>query len=320
MNLHRSLPKCLIMELITKSSPAPERGRIAAVGMWDGVHLGHRFLIDYVRVESKYRDLIPAVITFTCHPLSVVRPHDMPPLLNTPDERLDRLDRAGVEHCIMLDFDDKTRHMTAAEFLRALKHDYGVDTLVVGFNNRFGRDRVDGIDQYRQIASEIGMTVIEAPEYTGENAPISSSAIRKLLSEGKVAEASRKLGYDYTIRGTVVNGSHVGRTIGFPTANIHPLSDTTLIPSPGVYAVRVTLPDGTQRPGMVNIGTRPTVTDGTALTIEVHILDFSGFLYDEELSIHFVERLRGEKKFPSLKKLTSALEADAAKVRKMLCK
>ena len=308
------------MELINKTDPRPERGRIAAVGMWDGVHLGHRFLIDYVKVEGNYRNLIPSVITFDSHPLSVVRPQDMPPLLNTSDERFERLGNAGVEHCIVLEFDDRTRHMTAREFLDTLKRDYSVDTLVVGFNNRFGHDRVDGIDQYREIASKIGMEVIEAPEYTGAHAPISSSIIRRLLMEGKVAEASRRLGYDYSIKGVVVDGEHLGRTIGFPTANIVPVSELTLIPRPGVYAVRVTMPDGTDRPGMVNIGTRPTVTgdSGADTTIEVHILDFKGFLYEEELTIHFVERLRGEKKFPSLKKLTSAIEADAAKARKLL--
>ncbi len=308
------------MELITKTDPRPERGRIAAVGMWDGVHRGHRFLIDYVKIEGNYRDLIPAVITFSNHPLSVVRPHDMPPLLNTADERLSRLEKAGVEHCILLDFDDRMRHLSARDFLNMLKQDYCVDTLVVGFNNRFGHDRVDGIEQYREIASKIGMEVIEAPEYTGDSAPVSSSIIRNLIAEGKVAEAAKRLGYDYSIKGVVVDGAHLGRTIGFPTANIKPVSDSTLLPKPGVYAVRVTMPDGTERPGMVNIGTRPTVTDGTQaeMTIEVHILDFKGFLYEEELTLHFVERLRGEKKFSSLKKLTSALEADAVKVRKLL--
>ncbi|MDE6484354.1 MAG: riboflavin biosynthesis protein RibF [Duncaniella sp.] len=308
------------MELISKSDARPAKGRIAAVGMWDGVHLGHRFLIDYVKIEGTYRDLIPSVITFDTHPLSVVRPQDMPPLLNTAEERLERLGKAGVEHCILLEFDDRTRHMSAREFLTSLKHDYAVDTLVVGFNNRFGHDRVDGIEQYREIASAIGMTVIEAPEYSGDHAPISSSVIRKLLAEGKVADAALRLGYDYAIKGVVVNGEHIGRTIGFPTANIVPVSEHSLIPRPGVYAVKVTMPDGTERPGMVNIGTRPTVTDGNdaETTIEVHILDYNGFLYEEELTLHFVERLRGEKKFASLKKLTSALEADAVKVRKLL--
>lgn len=308
------------MELITKESKHPQRERIAAVGMWDGVHRGHRFLIDYVKIEGSYRNLTPSVITFNTHPLTIVRPHAVPPLLNTAEERFARLDEAGVDDCIILDFDENTRRMSARDFLTMLRRDFAVETLVVGYNNRFGHDRVDGIDQYREIASKIGMTVIEAPEYTGDYAPISSSVIRKLLAEGDVAEASRRLGYDYQIKGKVVDGEHIGRTIGFPTANILPESDTTLIPCPGVYAVWVTMPDGTKRQGMVNIGTRPTVTDGASAntTIEVHILDYKGFLYEEELTLHFVDRLRGEKRFPSLKKLTSAIEADAVKARKLL--
>ncbi len=308
------------MNLIDKDNKSTSGGRIAAVGMWDGVHRGHRFLIDYVRIEGAYRGLTPAVITFSNHPLSVVRPEVAPQLLTATPSRLSRLEEAGVEDCIMLDFDEGIRRKSAREFLEMLKRDYNVTTLVVGFNNRFGRDRVDGIEQYREIASKIGMTVLEAPEYTGDHSPISSSIIRNLLSEGNVAEAARRLGYYYEIKGEVVSGAHIGRTLGFPTANIVPVDENILIPGPGVYAVYVITPDGVERAGMVNIGCRPTVASGTAaeMTIEVHILDFNGFLYQEELTLKFVERLRGEKKFSSLKKLASALEADAVKVRKLL--
>ncbi len=172
-----------------------KRRRIAAVGMYDGVHRGHRFLLDYLKLEAGQRGLTPTAVTFRDHPLTVVRPEDAPALLTDPDRKMDLLSEAGAEDIIILDFNEKMRRMSARRFLSMLHKRWGIDALIVGFNNRFGRDRLDGIDQYRAIGGEIGIDIIEAPEYKGIASPISSSIIRAALSRGEVKEAAEALGH-----------------------------------------------------------------------------------------------------------------------------
>ncbi|MBD5332137.1 MAG: riboflavin biosynthesis protein RibF [Bacteroides sp.] len=306
------------MNLIT--SPDNSRRRIAAVGMYDGVHLGHRFLIDYLGVEARSRGLVPSVVTFMRHPLTVVRPSEAPMLLDNVEDRVIKLSEAGAEDIIMLSFNDSLHHMSAEKFLSRLKNRYGIQALVIGFNNRLGHDLPSTIDQYRTIGSAVGIDVIPAPEYRGTGAPISSSAIRQYLREGDIAKATEALGGHYMLRGKVVDGKHLGRTLGFPTANILPSGEDQLIPRHGVYAAWVTTPDGRRRRGVVNIGTRPTVetTPGAAPSIEVHIIDFQGYIYDEELRVEFVDRLRPERCFPSTDKLVAQIKEDIARANKIL--
>lgn len=304
--------------ILTK--PNSSRRRIAAVGMYDGVHLGHKFLIDYLVLEARVRSLVPAVVTFAQHPLSVVRPAEAPLLLVTAEEKYKRLEYAGIDDVIVLNFDEKMRRLSARSFLYMLHKRWGIDTLIVGFNNRFGRDRIDGIEQYRQIGAEIGLEVTEAPEYKGPYSPVSSSAIRNLISEGKIEEADAMLGYPYAVTGTVVPGRQLGRTLGFPTANIQP-DRPCVIPACGVYATMTTTPDGVARPTILNIGHRPTVEedpDKAALSIEAHILDYAGYLYGETLKVEFISRIRDERKFDSLEKLKRAIASDTRKARSIL--
>lgn len=307
------------MNIITKSNT--DRRRIAAVGMYDGVHLGHRFLIDYLRAEAKARGMAPAVVTFSRHPLALVRPLEAPGLLTTLEERVRYLDEAGVDDIILLSFNDNIRYMSAREFLTMLRKKYGIDALIVGFNNRFGHDRLEGFEQYRTIGKELGMDVISAPEYRGKGAPISSSIIRKYLRTGEPEKAHEALGHPYALRGIVVTGNRVGRTIGFPTANIVPVDSASIVPKGGVYAAYVTTPDGVRRKAMVNIGFRPTVADESApgkLSIEAHIFDYVGYLYDEEIVVEFVKFLRPEKKFSTTEKLKAQLISDASAAKKQL--
>lgn len=307
------------MKLITKSDTS--RRRIAAVGMYDGVHLGHRFLIDYLRLEASSRGLTPSVITFSRHPLSVVRPLEKPGLLSSLEDRVTLLADAGAEDIIILPFNDRLRHKSAKDFLSMLHRSYGIDTLVLGFNNRFGHDRPGAFDDYRRIGAEVGVDVIQAPEYRGAGSPVSSSVIRNYLMTGSPEKAAEALGHNYSLRGIVKNGEHLGRKIGFPTANIAPSDKDGLIPKNGAYAAMVITPDGERRPAMVNIGFRPTVSDsdsGAKLSIEAHIFDYSGYLYDEEVVVEFVSYLRGEKRFASVDKLKRQLEDDAEAARKIL--
>lgn len=307
------------MKLITKSDNS--RRRIAAVGMYDGVHAGHRFLIEYLKLEASNRALTPSVITFSRHPLTVVRPMERPGLLTTLEDRVRALESAGIEDIIMLTFNDRLRFKTAREFLKLLKRSYGIDALLLGFNNRFGHDRPGAFDDYRKLGAEIGVEVIAAPEYRGTGAPVSSSSIRSYLMEGKPEKAAEALGHPYRIRGMVSDGQHLGRKLGFPTANIKVSDKELLIPRVGAYAAYVITPDGVRRPAMVNIGFRPTVNDSqipTDLSIEAHIFDYKGYIYDEEITIEFISYLRGEKRFDTAEKLRHQLEADAAKAKKIL--
>lgn len=305
--------------IVIKNSSNKYR-RIAAVGMYDGVHRGHQFLIDYLKLEALHRGLRPAVVTFKDHPRALVRPLEAPSMLTSLDDRMRLLSDTGLDDCILLNFSERMRRLSARKFLGTLHDKYGVDALVVGFNNRFGRDRAEGFEQYKQIGKEIGMEVLSAPEYKGDRNHVSSSIIRNYLYNGNIAKATHALTRPYRLRGQVVDGKRLGRTIGFPTANIKPTGERALLPGAGVYAVVVTTPDGIRRPAMLNIGYRPTVDDqeDATLTIEVNILGFTGYLYGEELIIDFIDFVRREKKFRSLDKLKEQLNADSRKVRKII--
>lgn len=308
------------MNLITK--PDTSVRRIAAVGMYDGVHLGHRYLIDYLGVEARSRGLVPSVVTFSRHPLSLVRPLEAPALLNTLEERVRLLGEAGASDIILLSFNESLRRMSAETFLRTLKRKYAIDALVLGFNNRFGHDGLEGMEPYRAIGERVGVEVIAAPEYRGGAAPVSSSIIRRCLAEGRAEEAARALGAPYSITGRVTEGNRLGRTLGFPTANMIPPSAERLIPKAGAYAAYVTTPDGVRRPGVVNVGYRPTVSDAAGgerqISIEAHIIDFVGYIYDEEIKVEFVKYLRPERRFADTDRLASQIRDDIATARKVL--
>lgn len=310
------------MNLITKQDTSVRR--IAAVGMYDGVHLGHRFLMDYLGAEARSRGLVPSVVTFSRHPLSLVRPLEAPALLNTLEERVRLIGESGVRDVILLSFSDSLRRMGAEEFLRTLKKRYAIDALVLGFNNRFGHDRLEGMEQYRAIGERVGVDVIPAPEYRGDAAPISSSIIRRYLTDGRVEDATRALGAHYSLAGRVVEGKRLGRALGFPTANLMPSAPEQLVPKTGAYAAYVTTPDGVRRCGVVNIGYRPTVSEGDAgghvISIEAHIIDFVGYIYDEEIRVEFVKYLRPERRFPNTDKLAAQVKDDIAAARKCLGK
>lgn len=307
------------MNIIRRSNKS--RRRIAAIGMYDGVHLGHRFLIDFMHTEGKNRGLTPTVVTFADHPLTVVNPMRAPRLLTSLNERLDLLGQTGVTDCIILDFNDRLRRLSARDFLKRLKSSYGVDALVVGFNNRFGHTTAnDSLENYRAIGAEIGMEILAAPEYRGKAAPVSSSIVRSLLLKGNLDKANEALGRHHSITGCVVSGRGLGRRIGYPTANLK-LDDNTLVPATGVYAAIAVTPDGVRRRAMVNIGYCPTVEDQPAeVSVEANILDYSGYLYDEFMTLELVKRLRDEKRFSDVEKLKSQLASDLRHTRRALSK
>lgn len=293
--------------------------RIVSVGMFDGVHEGHRSLLRDLVTTASRLGLRPAAVTFRNHPRHLVKPGQRVAMLMSLEERVEKLHQCGVEDVILLDFDEKTRMMTAREFMDMLHSDYNVDCIVMGFNNRFGHDRPEGMEAYREIGATLGINILSAAEYKCDTATaVSSSTVRKLLASCEVEKAARLLGHPYRLAGTVVHGKELGRTIGFPTANISPSDPDNVIPGNGVYAVVVHLPDGTSRHGMLNIGHRPTVDSPYAPpSIEVNIFDYHADLYDKPVTIDFIAFMRHEQAFNSIDELTRQLEADRDEARRL---
>ncbi|MBD5343211.1 MAG: riboflavin biosynthesis protein RibF [Bacteroides sp.] len=275
--------------------------RAAVIGVFDGVHRGHQFLLEQLKTEAERRDYQPVALTFDRHPLELVNPGAVPARICSLQERLELLRRAEVEP-IVLEFTPELRAMSAREFCAFIRT-LGVDLLLMGFNNRIGSDRKRGtelIDEPIEI-----IVARELPE-----GGVSSSAVRKSVGQGDMELAAKLLGRPFVIEGKVVTGRQIGRTIGFPTANIQPSEANALMPPIGVYAGEV---DG--RPAVINIGRRPTVNNGNDVTIEVHILDFQGDLYGRHLRVEFLRRLRPEMKFSGFDELKAQIQKDIDNAR-----
>lgn len=285
---------------------------IATIGFFDGVHIGHCHLINMLKKVARERGVESCVITFDRHPRQVVQPEWCPEMLTTLEEKTQLLEATGIDRCEVLHFDREMANQSAHDFMQhTLKEKMGVSILVTGYDNRFGHNRSEGFEDYVRYGKEIGIEVIKGEELTDGSNNVSSSSIRRMLKEGRIEDATRCLGREYQLTGTVVGGEHIGRTIGFPTANIRPDDSSKLIPANGVYAVDVWSQAGdiNRERAMLNIGTRPTF-NGTATTIEVHIPHFAGNLYGSTLSIAFLRKIREERKFDSPEALVEQLNKD----------
>ncbi len=305
------------MIVIRQNEDTIEQGIVATIGFFDGVHVGHRFLIKELQDWGKELNMPSAVITFPEHPRQVLHSDYRPKLLDTFQEKMERLETTGIDYCIALDFTYELSLYSAADFIRLLAEEYHVKGLLIGYDHRFGHDRSDGFEQYVEYGGQVGMEVRKASLYDEENIRVSSSEIRRLLQEGKMEMANALLTYPYQLRGRIVSGYKVGRTIGFPTANIEVDSPYKLLPKVGVYAVWVELL-GKRYKGMLYIGKRPTLQNGDNLTIEVNILGFSGNAYNDEITVSFVYAVREDKTFESVEALREQLERDRQTVDKLL--
>lgn len=305
------------MIVIRQNEDTIEQGIVATIGFFDGVHVGHRFLIKELQDWGKELNMPSAVITFPEHPRQVLHSDYRPKLLDTFQEKMERLETTGIDYCIALDFTYELSLYSAADFIRLLAEEYHVKGLLIGYDHRFGHDRSDGFEQYVEYGGQVGMEVRKASPYDEENIRVSSSEIRRLLQEGKVEMANALLTYPYQLRGRIVSGYKVGRTIGFPTANIEVDSPYKLLPKVGVYAVWVELL-GKRYKGMLYIGKRPTLQNGDNLTIEVNILGFSGNAYNDEITVSFVYAVREDKTFEGVEALREQLERDRQTVDKLL--
>lgn len=289
---------------------------VATIGSFDGVHRGHQCLLQQVRSLADERGLKAMAITFAVSPKRVLGSNDIVSL-NGVEERLALLREAGMDEVPMLEFTHEMAAMSARDFMgQVLKEQLGVEVLVIGYDHRFGRGRTDGFDDYVRYGHELGIEVVRGEACMEQGEAVSSTRIRACIAEGRVSEASHLLGYHYRLCGTVVGGYKVGRKMGFPTANIHVKECEKMLPANGVYAVfvHVEANGGGNHVGMLNIGHRPTVNNGSERSIEVHILDFEGDLYGKSLCVEFVERLRDERTFDNLDALMAQLQADKERV------
>ncbi len=292
------------------------KGFALTIGFFDGVHQGHRYLLQQLEELAAANGLSAAAVTFDRHPRTVVQPNFVPSLLTTQEEKLALLSKAFSGKIIVLPFTQELSEMTAKEFMQnILREKLNAELLLMGYNHRFGHGGGNPED-YVTWGHETAIKVCLAKALAGEK--VSSSRIRNLISLGDVKKANNLLGYPYFLTGEVTEGKQIGRQIGFPTANLT-LPEQKLMPACGVYAVWVTMPDHSKRGGMLCIGHRPTVEQNGEISVEVHIFDFNGNLYGTSISIDFIEKLRDERHFDSLEELQKQLMLDAALAQETIC-
>jgi riboflavin kinase/FMN adenylyltransferase len=303
------------MQVHTEAGALPPfRNAVVTIGTFDGVHRGHRRIIEQVLQAAADVGGESVIITFHPHPRMVVAGgQKSPSLLTTLEERIELLSSLGVDHLVVIPFTPEFSEMEAEQYLSEfLVRRFHPHTLIVGFDHRFGRGRRGDYRLLERLSVGHGYRVMEIDAQVLNEVKVSSTRIRNALLEGKAAEAAELLGYPYTFSGRVVPGDRRGRTIGFPTANLETGPDWKLMPGDGVYAVKATLGDDEgdhEFKGMMNIGTRPTV-DGSRRATEVHLFDFDREIYGRLLRVGVVERIRDEMRFSGLDALRSRLEED----------
>ena len=310
----------------------------ATIGVFDGVHAGHRQVIKHLVATARFPHLASMVITFDRQPRQLFDPEFRPQLLTTQEEKEREIERLGVDFLVVLPFTKEMAQLSAHDFMaQILKEKLNVKSLQIGYDNRFGHDRTEGFDDYRRYGQELGINVYQGIKLSFQNYDfvVCSSNIRSLLADdGDIETATVMLAHPYQLSGKVMPGEHIGHQLGFPTANLQPDDPFKLIPASGVYAVWAQVADqttpnrrllhedaiaysGGELPAMMNIGTRPTF-DGRNRTLEVNIFDFDGDLYGQTVIITFVARLREERKFESPEALMAQLKEDQEQAKTIL--
>ena len=277
--------------------------KIATIGFFDGVHRGHRFLFAQLNELAHERGLQPVIYTFRQHPRQVLT-GECPPMLSTLTER-EQLLKTHAE-VKLLDF-TLVQHYTAEEFMQFLYRKEEVEVLLMGYDHRFGSDRLKGFSEYEKVARRVGLRVERAHECLVDALPVSSTRIRKLLNEAQIRQVNRLLGYEYSLTGIVEHGNGIGNQIGFPTANIQ-IDAIKHLPVSGVYTAHTQIDDVVYS-ALVNIGNNPTIGN-ERLSVEAHIVGYQGDLYGQQLTIYFSDFVRSEQKFASLADLQRQIEKD----------
>jgi riboflavin kinase/FMN adenylyltransferase len=297
---------------------APVKNAVVTSGTFDGVHLGHQKILTRIREIAASNDGETVLITFWPHPRLVLYPaeHKLR-LLSTFEEKTKLLRRFGIDHLITIPFTQEFSQMTSEEFIQKVLVDaIHTKKLVIGYDHRFGKNREGSFEYMKANSSIFGFDLEEISRQDVEEIAVSSTKIRKALEDGDVKTAQSCLGRPYELNGLVIKGQQIGRSIGFPTANIHIPNDYKLIPKDGVYAVEVEVDENVYK-AMLNIGNRPTV-DGSKKTVEANLFDFEGDLYDRQITVYFHEFLREERKFESLEALKGQLVQDQNSARSLL--
>lgn len=297
---------------------SPVRNAVVTSGTFDGVHLGHQKILNRIREIAIAIDGETVLITFWPHPRLVLYPneHNLR-LLSTFEEKTKLLRQFGIDHLITIPFTKEFSQMTSEEFIRrVLMEKLQTKKLVIGYDHRFGKNREGSFEYLKANSAEFGFELEEISRQDVDEIGVSSTKIRKALESGDVKTAATYLGRPYELNGLVIKGQQIGRSIGFPTANIHIPNDYKLIPKDGVYAVE-TMVDGILYKAMLNIGNRPTV-DGSKKTVEANLFDFHGDLYDKQITVYFHEFLREERKFENLEALKNQLIQDQKTAKALL--
>ena len=294
------------LEQVTDKKPCA-----VTIGSFDGVHLGHRKIIDRLKVTAAQHGLCTTMVTFYPHPRLIVHGGLQPvKLLTSQQEKLALIEETGLDQVLIIPFDETFSKIDYRSFIRnILVERLDAKKVVVGYDHSFGKNREGNFERLKKLSNEFGFSAEKVEPFKQKDELVSSSRIRELLKQGEVDKAAELLGRRYALCGSVVYGSKRGRTLNFPTANLKLDYENKLLPENGVYAVDV-LHERNQYKGMLNIGFKPTFETGQAFTIEVHILEFNQNIYGDSLSIEFKKRLRSEKKFDSKEALMTQLEID----------
>jgi len=305
------------MQIYRGAMPVPvSKLAVVTAGTFDGVHLGHRKIINRLVEIANQNNGDSTLITYDPHPRLVLQP-EFQELRNltTLNEKIALLEQAGLQRLVIIPFTIEFSELTSLQFINQVLIDrLATKKLVIGYDHRFGKNREGGFDYLKENGETFGFSVEEISRADIEDIGISSSRIRKALLEGNLTTAAKYLGRNYSLSGTVVEGKQLGRTLGYPTANVVVDDPFKLIPADGVYANYTHLPDGRTLPSIMSIGTNPTL-DASLRTVEVHLLDFNETLYAQKITIEFAHYLRGMMKFNGLDELKAAMKADENKAR-----
>ena len=306
---------------VHKSKALPGiRKPVVTIGIFDGVHRGHRYILDALKERAAASGGESVVVTLWPHPRLVLDKDVWNfSLLHSLNEKVGHFGRLGIDHLVIVPFSREVASLSACRFVEEyLASNMSLSRLLIGYDNKFGKDRRGDASALAACAEAYGFTIEKLKEFVSEYGIISSTSIRNALAEGDLERARVMLDYDYYLSGRVVSGNQVGRTIGYPTANIHPFDPYKMIPMDGVYAVHLEHRE-TMYPGMLNIGHRPTLDSASVVkTIEVYLFDVDLDLYDADITVHFRERVRDEKKFANIGELKQQLQRDERTIRNIL--
>ncbi len=293
----------------------PPRGALLSIGNFDGVHIGHQTVLRHVANRARELDALSSAMTLDPHPVKLLRPREAPRLVTTLDQRLQLIERTGIESCLVVPFTHRLARMPAEDFVRDVLVDrLGVREVYIGNNFRFGADRGGDVDLLARMGRELGFEAAAAPTVEVEGEVVSSTRVRQAVADGDVAEVSELLGRYMYVDGGVLEGKRLGRKLGFPTLNVEWKNE--LIPARGVYITATHIPSFNRTfPSVTNLGVRPTVYENSVATMESHLLDFSGDVYRENVRLYFLGRLRDEKSFSSTTQLMAQITRDVEATR-----